>query len=197
MEFAFDRASHTYRINGAIVPSVTQVIGAVMPGWQAAEWYLQRGLALHHGCHLADKGVLDWHSVSPEIHGRIRAWLRFRDEYRAECVMAEMPMSHPIYRYAGAPDRGFESDERLTVCDLKSTIEPQVRLQLGGYSLLWTANNGGRKVWQAVAVELHDDETYRTLWLDQHELRRAEQAFLNCLGVYGFMTAHNLMKGQR
>lgn len=185
----FDGASHRYKLDGRPVPSVTEVISSLLPGWQADPWYLNRGACLHHGCALHDKSVLDWSSVSPEIAGRVRAWQRFRDEFPAETLMIETPLASRRYLFAGTPDRLFQRDGYLFVCDLKSSLESQVDLQLGAYSLL-VEEETRIKPKKAVAVELRDDETYRCRWLDQHQLRRAEQVFLACLSVVGW-ARHN------
>ena len=48
MEIDFDELTHTYKLYGSPVPSVTQVIGEIIgSGWKAAEWYLTRGRAIH------------------------------------------------------------------------------------------------------------------------------------------------------
>ena len=191
----FDEATHAYAIGGRPVPSVTQVIGRVLPGFSAGEWYLRRGRAVHHGCRLADAGTLDWDSVAPEIIGRIHAWQRFKDESSFQPIIVERPLWSARYRFAGTMDRGLVRGNDVALCDLKSTIEPQVAIQLGGYSLLWRENKRELKAplpTQAVAVELRDDGTYRTKWLNEHGLRRAEQTFLACLTVYNFKAENNL-----
>ena len=191
----FDAERHEYRLAGRLVPSVTQVIRAVLPGWEASEWHMQRGTALHHGCRLLDQGVLDWQSVSPEIGPRIQAWQKFRKDSMVDVVSVETPLFSERYWFAGTCDRmlarGIASG---IVCDLKSTIEPQVRVQLGGYSILWAAR--GAKPHAAVAVELRADGTYRCLWLDAAELRIAEQTFLAALTIHNFQINHKLTKGK-
>lgn len=189
---SFDEASHSYRLNGSPVPSVTQVINSVLPGWKADEWYLQRGRAVHHGCRLMDGHCLDWATVATEIQPRIEAWVKFRDSRPTDKILlCEEPLAHPGYRFAGTLDRVFGDGKTEIIADIKSTIEPQVRVQLGGYSLAWTEHTG-RKAGKAVAVELRDDGTYSTLWLDTHELRRAEQTFLAALTVFNFKTLHKI-----
>lgn len=189
VNLAFDASAHEYRLAGHKVPSVTQVINAILPGWQASEWHKQRGRALHHGCALADKGVLDWATVSPEIEPRLRAWLKFRAEAKADVVAIERKLGSRAYQFAGTLDRLLVicgGGERV-LCDLKSTIEePQILVQLGGYSLLLPP---GEKVRRAVGVELKADGNYSTRWVNQHELRRAEHHFLAVL------TTFNLKKG--
>lgn len=190
----FDAEKHEYRIDGKLVPSVTQVIGSVCPGWQADPWYLQRGKALHGACHLYDMGTLDWASVDPAIIGRVRAWERFRREWPATVWHSEAPMQSAVSRFAGTPDRIFRAKEQLALVDIKSTAEPQVIVQLGGYSVL-ARQDYGLGIDLAVAVELHDDGTYRTYpdpWLSGSALRRAEQQFLAFLSVHNFLKAHNL-----
>lgn len=197
-QLTFDEESHTYRIGGQVVPSVTSVIGRVMPVWQADEFYLQRGRALHHGCVLSDRGTLDWNSVSPEIEGRILAWRNFRQQWPAGIIEMEMPLGSTAYRFAGTFDRLFEFDGEYILCDIKSTVEPQVEIQLGGYSLLWKERVGilgrNRREWvaRAVAVQVNPDETYRATWFDGAALRRAESAFIACLTIHNFMESRNL-----
>ncbi len=190
----FDETTHTYRLHGRVLPSVTAIIGRVLPGFQADDYYLQRGRALHHGCRLLDEGRLDWNSVSPEIAGRIQAFAKFRSDCPAETVARERSLAHSTYGFAGTLDLMLKQD-RLLVCDMKSTLTPQARLQLAAYSLLWKHNYGqtaGQTPGGAVGVQLNDDGSYRTMWLNKQELATAEQTFLGALSVYGFMEIFNL-----
>lgn len=195
----FNAEKHEYRIDGRIVPSVTEVIGAVLPGWQADSFYLSRGRAMHHACHLADEGRLDWDSVHPEIAGRVRAWQKFREDFPAKVVASETPIGHRIYGFAGTLDRVLESYGELIICDLKSSIAAQVRLQLAAYRMLWSYGGPADApmihpmIRRAVAVELHDD-AYKTLWMRPDELLRCEKQFLACLSVFNFIQEHNLRK---
>lgn len=189
----FNDEAHEYRLGGAVIPSVTDVIGTVMPSWQADDWYKDRGKAVHLGCQFLDENRLDWSSVDErEIAPRIRAWQRFRDEWPAEVTGIETPLVSLRYRFAGKLDRTFERESKCTIADIKNGIEPQVLVQLGGYSLLWSENTEGRRAFQGVAVELREDETYSAKWFPSHQLRLAEQTFLACLSVFNFMRSHNL-----
>ncbi len=193
MKLDFDPAEHAYRIDGVRVPSVTQVIRHVVPGFQADPYYLQRGTAIHHGCRLLDDGKLDWSSVAPEILPRIQAWEKFRHDWPAELVANEKPLGNPLLMFAGTLDRLFRWEGKLVLADIKSSFEPQSFLQLGGYANLVAGNSEvGQRVHRGVVVEVRDDGTYRAEWRDQGALRRAEQQFLACLTIYGFMKTHNL-----
>lgn len=195
MTIDFDATTHTYTLDGKRLPSVTQIIKAVLPydfGPGVGDWHMQRGTATHHGCRLLDEGRLDWSTVDPEIEPRIRAWEKFRRDWPAELVANERQLASAKYGYAGTLDRMFDRAGQI-VADIKNSVSPQVRLQLAAYSLLWTENGGG-KVCQAVAVELDKSGTYSCHWMNKHELRRAEQQWLALLTVYGFAREYNLLR---
>lgn len=178
-------SDHRYRIGGVEIPSVTQVINSVLPGWKADEYFLTRGSAMHAGCELMDAGTLDWSSVAPEIEGRLRAWQKFREEYPATVAACEVPLSHQLYRFAGTLDRVFVEPYAHVIGDIKSSIAPQVVIQLGAYSLLWEAR-GNAKISRGVAIELTDAGTYRTKWFTRRELEHGGRIFLACLSIHSF-----------
>lgn len=191
----FDAVTHSYSLAGRPLPGVTSVINALLPGWQADDWYLQRGQALHHGCRLLDSGTLDWLTVHEQIRPRIKAWMKFTTDYPAEILAMEQPMASEKYGFAGTPDRVFlDPAGKVVVADIKSSYAAQARLQLGAYSLLVTDNLNRQPV-KAVIVELAESGAYKTCWLDKWELRRAEQQFLAVLTVFNFAKQHNLLRG--
>ena len=74
----FDSEKHLYTIDGAPVPSVTQMINAVYPrNYSCGNWYLERGSAMHYAIHFLVQGKLRWESVDHRILGRIRAFEKF------------------------------------------------------------------------------------------------------------------------
>lgn len=188
-QLTFKPETHEYRLDGQVVPSVTQVVHRVFPGWQADEMYLARGTALHEACQALDEDFLDWSTVPSAIAGKVRAWQAFTQDCGMIAIDIERPLASQRYRFAGTLDRTFSyPGVGLVVCDLKSTIESRVRVQLGGYSLLLTES--GQKPDRGVAVELRQDGTYRTLWLDRAALKICEQTFLGALTVFNFMETH-------
>lgn len=194
--FAFEPLTHTYRIDGARVPSVTQVIQSVLPyQGPSDDWAMQRGTAMHHGCRLFDEKRLDWSSVHPEIEPRLRAWEKFRRDLACDPVVYEQAYYHPEHRFAGTIDRVFLSSSRgVMLCDIKSTITPQAYVQLGAYSILLDKEGNPPK--SALLVELRDDATYRTESLAQPKLRLMARTFLACLTVHNFKLANNLKVNQ-
>lgn len=194
MPLIFNEAEHSYTLDGVRLPSVTQIINAILPVYQAAEWHLQRGTATHHGCRLLDEGRLDWSTVDPEIEPRIRAWEKFRRDFpAAELIACERPMASAKCRFAGTMDRMFDRMGKLTVIDIKNSVSAQVRLQLGAYSLLWKESTG-KQVDTSAAIELTEDGKYKAYWFDKNELRRNEQQFIACLTVFNFAQQHDLLR---
>lgn len=191
----FDPKTHTYKIGGRPVPGVTSIIRSVLPhAWSIDEYYLQRGTATHWGCKLLDDGVLDRSSVDPEIAPRIEAWERFRSDYKGLVIGCELPLGHPEYMYAGTLDRVFECQGEIVIVDLKNGVCPRVYLQLGAYSLLWSASKRGRPAVKAAAVELQSTGMYRCHWMNKNELKMAERQFLAILTVYNFMAKHRVFQ---
>lgn len=193
----FDEEKHEYRLRGKVLPSVTQIIKAILPPQYefAGEWHMQRGAATHKACELFDQGVLDWASVDPEIEPRVKAWQRFRSDWPAEIVANETRLAHEGLRYAGTIDRMFRHQGKLVLADIKNSVAQQVRLQLGLYSLAWTATKL-TKVDRAVAVELLENGSYKCHWFLPSELRQAERQGVALKAVYDFAEQHGLLKGK-
>lgn len=181
----FNPERHEYTLNGRRVPSVTEVIQSVLPGYQAEPWYLQRGQALHLACRYLDEGRLDRSSVSPEIEGRVMAWERFRRELPSENVAIEEYLGDELHGFAGTLDRVLMVKGELCLVDIKSSHAPQTIIQLGGYQRLWW-HNKNRSIAQAAEVVLNEDGTYRATWLNKYEMNRGERVFLACLSVHNF-----------
>lgn len=191
--FEFDEATHTYRLNGSVLPSVTQIINAILPVYQASDWHLQRGTATHHACFLLDCGVLDWSSVDPEIEPRVKAWEKFRRDFGGKIMANEQRLASKKMRFAGTLDRLVLKGNDLIVADLKNSVSPQVKLQLALYSILWKENTG-QAITKAVAVELREDGSYVCHWQDKRELRQAEQTAISLLSVFGFAKSNGLVR---
>lgn len=193
-QLTFDSDKHEYRLSGRVVPSVTQVIRGMLPGWKTDEWYLTRGAAIHLGCELFDKNDLDWSTVSTEIEPRIRAWESFRRDYSGKLHEIEVALGHSTFMYAGRIDRIFLDGKDWVIADIKSVFEPQAIPQLGGYSLMWRLAAPEVRNVRGLAVEVNDDGSYKAHWLTVHEMKQAEQTFINLLGSYNFATKHNLLR---
>lgn len=156
----FDEPSHTYRLNGVVVPSVSQVIAPLYAGVFEAikpdvlERKRQLGTAVHKACELDDKGDLDEDSLTPELRPYLDAWRTFRATHKVEVIENEKQLGHSGLRFAGTIDRILRIDGEKWLIDLKTTamLYPPVKVQLAGYSLLY-----GEPTIRRAAMKLKDD----------------------------------------
>ncbi len=194
-QLLFDAESHRYSIDGRVLPSVTQVIGAIIPrNYSCASWYMDRGSAIHKAIHLMIQGKLDWSSVDERILGRIRAFELFIKDSGCVVKESELPLASSRYSFAGTLDLILEDKRREWefLADIKSSLECQISIQLGAYQMLLEEHE--RETKTALGLELREDGSYRCLWFTQSEMRRAKQMFLNCLSVYGWMKQNGVMR---
>jgi len=186
----FAPGPHEYRLDGEPVPSVTTVLNSEMPGWQAGEWYLQRGIVVHAcAAHIArdQEFALDLSDQTPEdradIEGRIEACRRFMREIRPEVLCVEHKVGSERHRYAGTLDMLCRIQGTLCVLDWKPSITPATRFQVAAYSLAYgEQERAGKGPSWGLAVALQGNGLYRMseLW----DLRRVTAGWLALLGAY-------------
>ena len=176
MKTEFDPVTHTYKIDGRVVPSVTQVIRDVLPGWNADEWYLQRGTAIHACAALVAQGK-DF-ECDPQIEGYVQAVRNFLHDHKTEVVIVETQVFSAAYQYAGTLDLLCWMQGALTIVDWKGSLTPSVEWQLAAYAL---AHPLGEKINAGFCVELHSDGTYKTA---SYILKKAKNEWMALLTAY-------------
>ncbi len=152
---AFDPVAHEYRVDGARVPSVTQLLddAGLTPDYSVVppsvlQHARERGLHIDACCDLLDADDLDWRSVHPEALPYVEAWLAFREYEAFTPVAAQVPLYHPGYGYAGTADSvGLLPGGHPVVVERKSTAKMAATyaLQTAGYAQdgMWYAPPGG------------------------------------------------------
>ncbi|MDQ5870781.1 MAG: PD-(D/E)XK nuclease family protein [Acidobacteriota bacterium] len=136
-EHSFDPETHTFRIDGVVVPSVTQAIDCL--NLRDTEHFTEesrdRGRDVHELCQFYDEGDLFWPAVDPEYEGYLKGWIRFRQENpKFKPRLIEQPVWNDLHRYGGVPDRVEEYGPREAVIDIKSGIRDETTgLQTAGY----------------------------------------------------------------
>ncbi len=140
-ELTFDQGAHLYKLNGEIIPSVTQIMEPLSKKKyeaisertlrQAAE----KGEAVHEGCENWLKfGIED---VPAEYMGYFRAFKDWWFTRNPELVGSEIRIYHRLHRYAGTIDLLLYIDGVLTLVDIKTTWnleEKMCRTQLEAYA---------------------------------------------------------------
>ena len=179
---SFDPVTHTYEIDGRVIPSVTQVLNDLLPCYQASEWHLQRGTAVHACCALIANGTEFEHD--PAIDGQVRACKRFFEEVKPYILygMVESKFWSFKYKFAGTLDLAAVIGNKTAIIDWKASFSAALPYQLAAYSILVQEclQDGG--IHYGYGVQLNEDGTYRMS--EVYDLRRYKTGFLNLLGAF-------------
>lgn len=170
----FDEATHTYRIDGAVVPSVTQVLAPLKDFSAIPPAVLERkrlyGSAVHKMIEREIKGELEFGEQPDDLTGALEAFWRWREENpritdQLHKAIVERPMGHDRFGYAGTPDLILDG---VLVVDLKTRAPDMLvdSIQCAAYQELWQRNGGcagaGKKgQYEHRILYLKDDGTYQ------------------------------------
>lgn len=186
-----DEATHTYRLDGVILPSVTQIIGSLYDFKHVDPDLLERasdfGKAVHTACELDDNDDLDYPGLDQALRPYVDAWRSFKQTTKFKVSLNEGIVYSKKFRYAGTLDRfGILCRGptcRQGVVDIKTctNLHPAIGLQTAGYEI--AAREMGLITGRSCtryAVQLRGDGTYR-----MQEYKDASDAnyflsFLNC-----------------
>jgi hypothetical protein len=156
----FYAESHTYNLDGVIVPSVSQVIAdnRLGPDFSRVdpvtlEQARQLGTAIHAALHYSDEGTLDEATLDSRVAPYVEAWQRFLDERKVTLVEMEQRFADRLLQFAGTVDRIAVVDGRPVVIDLKSGTCEGVGYQTAAYAHLADQ----RRTVQRWAVQLHPE----------------------------------------
>lgn len=185
----FDAATHTYRLDGEPIPSVTTVLKSVglvayshIPQ-EVLQEAAQRGTAVHKALELLDRGELVRETIDPSLEGYIVAYERFLSDSAFVPGHIEHRVFHGLYRYAGTLDRTGMLGGSLVVLDFKTGLAlPGHAIQLAAYA---NCLKGPRR-FRRIALQLCGDGTYRVHEYPLSEMARDIDLFLAALSVHQF-----------
>lgn len=184
----FDEATHTYKVNGLIVPSVTKVLSDLLPCYQAKDsaWHMQRGRAVHACAAMIARG--EPFDFDPAIHEQVLAIRRFFADLKPVVAGVERQLYSSRYRFAGTCDliARLSKKSALVLIDWKASFSPSLPYQLAAYSLA-AEETLDEHIASGVGVEIHDDGTYKMS--EVYNLRRYKAGFLALLGAYNIRRA--------
>lgn len=190
----FDACTHTYKIDGMVVPSVTQVL-SILEDWSqvdhptlsaAAEF----GTHVHIACDLDNKGILNEGELDPSLLPYLSSWRRFVGESEVHVITGELQVASRVHRYAGTLDALIEWRGAICVLDIKTgaTVPHTAGPQLAAYELAYNESfetatairlAPGKRARKRFVVQLNAD-SYRV-----HEMKNRTdwtvfQSALNC-----------------
>ena len=172
-EFLFDEGTHTYTLDGVVIPSVTEICAPITCGKYPPVGVVQqaaaRGTRVHELCALYDMDALP-DEIEAGLVGYVKAWAAFCRDYKPVWTRIELPLyGSPDTRlpFAGTLDRIGEIDGRTRVVDIKTTASldrpAEVALceQITGYEWLADLNNIDVSYGAGMGVQLFADGNYR------------------------------------
>jgi hypothetical protein len=181
----FDEATHTYRLLGAVVPSVTQVLTPLidLSGIPPAvlEAKRQLGQDVHFACQLLDEDDLDEDSVTEDIEPYLRAYRKFKADTGARVLLNERQVAEPMLMYAGTLDRVMEIGGTRWLIDLKTCIASPIAV--GPQTSAYLRALGDTRVTHRGALRLRPNGTYR---LDHLTGADDWSVFVSCLTLWRF-----------
>lgn len=180
----FDPETHEYRLNGEVVPSVTQVLS--LAGLIDGRWYTpdaaQRGTYVAQATEMDDEGTLDESALDPALRAYVEAWRKFRTDTRCDVIAAEHIVWSAVHRFAGTLDRWLLIDGKDTLIDIKTgSPEPFHPIQTAGYAACLKVHM------ERGAVYLSDNANYR---LVAHDDPLDRGVFLSALTIAQWKIKH-------
>lgn len=186
-ELAFDAERHEYRLDGKVLPSVTQVLAIINDFDSIPRAILEnardRGERLHAAINLYNRDDLDLESLDDETRDNVHAWARFLRESGAVVIASEQPVYHPTFRYAGTPDVVLEWNGRIVVPDIKASfaVPRTVGAQCAAYAEAYSLQMNTKRP-ERYCIHLKDGNYTAHRRTDPSDW----QLFLSCLNVYRF-----------
>lgn len=172
-EFLFEESTHTYTLDGVVIPSVTEICAPITCGKYPPVGVVQqaaaRGTRVHELCALYDMDALP-DEIEAELVGYVKAWAAFCRDYKPVWTHIELPLYGEIdtgLPFAGTLDRIGEIDGRTRVVDIKTTASldrpAKVALceQISGYECLADLNGIDVSFGAGMGVQLFANGNYR------------------------------------
>lgn len=114
----FDPNLHLYRVNGYVLPSVTQILrlSGVASHWndKNTDYCLSLGRSVHVASAYSDEGSLDEDSVPGDVLPYLEGWRRFLVDSGAKFKHVEKPCVASL-GFACTPDRVLEDGSLLEI----------------------------------------------------------------------------------
>jgi hypothetical protein len=156
----FDEATHTYKLDGKVVPNVTGIISeTVGVGWKVNEWFLTRGKAIHLCAAFIAQGKE--FKFDERLSGYVSALRKFFKEVNPTILGSEIKVASDLYQYAGTLDLLCKIGYNCII-DYKHSIDKyRLPLQLGGYSQAWKeTSEDDETINYGYGVEIKENGTY-------------------------------------
>lgn len=172
MKLEFDPVSHTYRVNGVVVPHVTGILSPLVDLSKippdALERARQEGVAVHKMVELDCAGTLDVDALPEWMRPVYRAWQEFKAMSGFVPVLSEFQGYSPTFGYAGTLDLVCELPNLrdwpgAALLDVKRSLlaGPVIGLQTAAYEALIRSDKAMPRIRRRGALRLNKDGKLR------------------------------------
>jgi hypothetical protein len=181
MSIQFNPDTHIYTDNGRPIPNVTTIISEITGhGWQASDWYLQRGRVIHKCAEFIAQGKE--FTCDERVSGYVFALKRFFAECKPEVIENEKIVYSKLYQFAGTLDLVCKIGGVRYVIDFKHSIDKyRLPLQLAGYAVA-DADSDKYGISYGRGIEIKDDGRY--IITEKIDLRIPRMEFLALRTAY-------------
>lgn len=147
VKLVFHNDTHTYVVDGHILPSVSDIFSPLEDFSKVNPEVLRRkakiGSLVHEYTELLDYGEeIHGFEVEEEVRGYVLSYSRFLHDYSPEWTAIEKPLYSEEFNFAGTLDRLGFIDGKKTLVDIKtaSSVTPRTKIiwaaKLQAYSVL-------------------------------------------------------------
>lgn len=175
MNLTFEPGPHTYRVDGRVVPSVTQLLDKFGRFAGVPESVLEaarsRGTYAHALCEAKDLDDLDEARVPDEYRGYLAAWQSFLSSHRPNWEAIEERGYSQALHVAGTLDRRGTLEKwgpkQKVILDIKTgeQAHPVFGLQLAAYRAIVMERDAAYALARRITVQLANDGRFKlTEW---------------------------------
>lgn len=189
----FDAESHTYHVNGALVPNVTTILKPLtdfgMIPKDKLEIARQKGVAVHAMVEYHVNGELDEGGLPEWMRPVFERWLKFLDESGFKPICSEKKVYHPTYNYVGTLDLFGTMGGDSVFIDVKRSFFAGgvIGYQLAAYQEAYCEQEKVGKNSKRYALKLTEAGPYR---LEPYPNKQDFTHFLTCLNFRRLQEKH-------
>lgn len=181
----FDPKTHTYTLNGEILPSVSQIANQGAKFYGNAKEAMDRGTRIHEATAYLDSLGLSILDVDDDIHGYVRAWQNFLLRTNAKVKLVETLLWSEQHKFAGTMDRFLEIEGKGYVVDLKSGSPANWHpWQLAGYSIALAERQPELQIDGGIVVYVKESGKCTQKTFDGPAWDTAHETFMALLATY-------------
>jgi hypothetical protein len=181
IDFCVD--THTYTVDGIVLPSVTQIISTLIDREQYyAPGSADRGTYIHERCAELTNGTLNhaWLSSNePEIYAYVYQWSMYLDDYNLTGLPAITERAYANTVYAGTVD--YYCPVKSYLVDIKTGIDTRQSVKCAELQLIAYNNLIGQKIdnMQVVYISQNKYKVYNLSGIDKYDASTQWQSLLN------------------